>query len=97
MTLKLASVLMALERLEGIETWPLLSREENAFDTAFPSSLSLSKDMASLKNWWKNRFLRILLCFILPGFGSMIGTWVGGVKIISSISGILKNLLHSLF
>jgi pheromone shutdown-related protein TraB len=42
-------------------------------------------DMGSLRGWWRNKLLRILLAFILPGFGSMIGTWVGGVKILSNI------------
>jgi pheromone shutdown-related protein TraB len=42
-------------------------------------------DMASLRGWWRNKLLRVLLAFILPGFGSMIGTWVGGVKILSNL------------
>jgi pheromone shutdown-related protein TraB len=42
-------------------------------------------DMGSLRGWWRNKLLRVLLAFILPGFGSMIGTWVGGVKILSNI------------
>jgi pheromone shutdown protein TraB len=43
--------------------------------------------MATFAGWWKNKLLRVFLAFLLPGFGSMIGTWVGGVEIIS-------NLLH---
>ncbi len=42
-------------------------------------------DMNSLGGWWQNRLLRVLLAFILPGFGSMIGTWIGGYEIISNI------------
>ena len=42
-------------------------------------------DMNSLGGWWRNRLLRVLLAFILPGFGSMIGTWIGGYEIISNI------------
>ena len=42
-------------------------------------------DMASLTGWWKNRLLRVFLAFMLPSFGSMIGTWIGGVKILSNL------------
>lgn len=42
-------------------------------------------DMATFGGWWKNRLLRVLLTFILPAFGSMIGTWVGGYAIINNL------------
>lgn len=42
-------------------------------------------DMATARGWWKNRLLRVFLAFILPGFGSMIGTWIGGYEIISNL------------
>ncbi|MDZ7641989.1 MAG: hypothetical protein U5J62_08215 [Desulfurivibrio sp.] len=42
-------------------------------------------DMNSFRGWWRNRLLRVFLAFMLPGLGSMIGTWIGGVEIISSI------------
>jgi len=45
------------------------------------------EDMATLTGWWKNKLLRVFLAFLLPGLGSMIGTWIGGVEIIS-------NLIH---
>jgi len=48
---------------------------------------TVTEDMATFAGWWKNKLLRVFLAFLLPGFGSMIGTWVGGVEIIS-------NLLH---
>lgn len=44
-------------------------------------------DIGTVKGWWKNRLLRVFLVFILTGFGSAIGTWVGGYK-------IFKNLFH---
>ncbi len=44
-----------------------------------------SKDITSLKGWWSNRLLRVFLAFVLPGLGSMIGTWLGGYKIFSSL------------
>jgi pheromone shutdown-related protein TraB len=42
-------------------------------------------DMSTAKGWWKNRLLRVFLAFILPGVGSMIGTWIGGYEIISNL------------
>lgn len=43
------------------------------------------EDMSTLTGWWKNKLLKIFLAFLLPGIGSMIGTWVGGYKIISNL------------
>jgi pheromone shutdown-related protein TraB len=48
---------------------------------------TVTDDMATFAGWWKNKLLRVFLAFLLPGFGSMIGTWIGGVEIIT-------NLLH---
>jgi len=48
---------------------------------------TVAEDMATFTGWWKNKLLRVFLAFLLPGFGSMIGTWIGGVEII-------KNLFH---
>jgi pheromone shutdown-related protein TraB len=42
-------------------------------------------DIGSLKKWWQNRLLRVFLAFILPGLGSVAGTWLGGYKIVSNI------------
>lgn len=42
-------------------------------------------DMTTFKGWWRNKLLKVLMAFILPGFGSMIGTWVGGAKIVSNL------------
>ncbi len=46
---------------------------------------SAVKDMATLKGWWKNRLLKVFTAFLLPGIGSMIGTWLGGYRIISNL------------
>ncbi len=46
---------------------------------------SAIKDMATIKGWWKNRLLKVFLAFLLPGIGSMIGTWLGGYRIISNL------------
>lgn len=46
---------------------------------------TVADDVRSLKGWWRNRLLRIFLAFILPGIGSMIGTWLGGYEIFSNL------------
>ena len=45
------------------------------------------EDIASFKGWWKNRLLRVFLVFLLTGFGSAIGTWVGGYEIFKNLVG----------
>ena len=46
---------------------------------------SVTEDVVSLKMWWKNRLLKILLVFILSGLGSALGTYVGAYKIIGNL------------
>jgi pheromone shutdown-related protein TraB len=48
---------------------------------------TVGEDMSTITGWWRNKLLRVFLAFLLPGFGSLIGTWIGGVEIIS-------NLMH---
>ncbi len=43
------------------------------------------EDMTSLTKWWQNRLLKVFLAFILPGIGSMVGTWIGGVEIVRNL------------
>jgi pheromone shutdown-related protein TraB len=43
------------------------------------------EDMSKISRWWKNRLLKVFLAFMLPGFGSMIGTWIGGYEILSTL------------
>jgi pheromone shutdown-related protein TraB len=43
------------------------------------------EDMACLRGWWRNKLLRILLAFLLPSLGSIIGTWIGGIEILSNL------------
>jgi pheromone shutdown-related protein TraB len=45
----------------------------------------LADDAASLRSWWSNRLLRIMLVFILTTLGSLIGTYVGGYRIFSNL------------
>jgi pheromone shutdown-related protein TraB len=46
---------------------------------------SVGDEIATLKGWWSNRLLRILLTFILTTLGSAIGTWVGGSVIVTNL------------
>ena len=46
---------------------------------------NVSEDINKPKLWWQNKLLRILLVFILSGLGSVLGTYVGAYKIISSL------------
>jgi pheromone shutdown-related protein TraB len=42
-------------------------------------------DMSKIPRWWQNRLLKVFLAFMLPGFGSMVGTWIGGYEIFSTL------------
>jgi pheromone shutdown-related protein TraB len=46
---------------------------------------TVPEDMSTLTGWWKNKLLRVFLAFLLPGFGSMIGSLVGGYEIITNL------------
>jgi len=43
------------------------------------------EDMGTVRGWWSNKLLKVLLAFFLPGFGSMIGTWIGAAEIVSNL------------
>lgn len=49
----------------------------------------LSTDAGSLKGFYKNRVLKVLLVFILSSLGSSVGTFVSGADIISKLSSII--------
>jgi pheromone shutdown protein TraB len=46
---------------------------------------TVTEDAGSFPRWWRNRLLRVLLAFVFPTFGSLIGTYVGGAEIISNL------------
>lgn len=46
---------------------------------------AIGNDISTLTGWWKNKLLRVFLVFLLTGFGSSIGTWVGGYRIVSNL------------
>jgi pheromone shutdown-related protein TraB len=46
---------------------------------------TIAEDIAIPGRWWKSRLLRVFLAFLLPTIGSIIGTWVGGTRIVSNL------------
>jgi pheromone shutdown-related protein TraB len=46
---------------------------------------TVAEDIAIPRRWWQSRLLRIFLAFLLPTIGSVIGTWVGGTRIVSNL------------
>ena len=55
---------------------------------------SVMDDVSSLKGFYKNRLLRVLLVFFLSSIGSSIGTFVGGSSIVVSIVSFFKGLFN---
>jgi pheromone shutdown-related protein TraB len=48
---------------------------------------SALEDIATASGMWRNRLLRVLLVFTLSTLGGIIGVWVGGARLISSVFG----------
>ena len=46
---------------------------------------TVAEDIALPRKWWKSRLLRVFLAFLLPTIGSIIGTWVGGTRIVANL------------
>lgn len=53
---------------------------------------NIMDDAGSIKGFYKNRLLRVLLVFFFSSLGSSIGTFVGGSSIVLGIADFLKNL-----
>ena len=53
---------------------------------------TMMDDVSSVKGFYKNRLLRVLLVFFLSSLGSSIGTFVGGSSIVVSIVSFFKGL-----
>jgi pheromone shutdown-related protein TraB len=48
---------------------------------------SALEDIGTASGLWRNRLLRVLLVFTLSTLGGIIGTWVGGARLLSSVFG----------
>lgn len=46
---------------------------------------AVTEDAGKFQGWWRNRLLRVLLAFVFPTCGSLVGTYVGGAEIISNL------------
>ncbi|MGD9851039.1 MAG: TraB/GumN family protein [Nitrospirales bacterium] len=46
---------------------------------------TVAEDIAVPRKWWSSKLLRVFLAFLLPTIGSIIGTWVGGTRIVSNL------------
>ncbi|MGP1587136.1 MAG: TraB/GumN family protein [Treponemataceae bacterium] len=53
---------------------------------------NLMQDSLTLKGFYRNRILRVLLVFILSSLGSSIATFVAGIDIIAKLTEIAGNL-----
>ncbi len=60
-----------------METWLRPPRVREIHD--------VGTDAILIRKWWTNRTLRILLIFFLSGFGSILGTWIGGLEIMTNV------------
>lgn len=49
---------------------------------------TLQQDVQSIKGFYRNRILRVLLVFILSSIGSSLGTFIGGADVIRTFSEI---------
>ncbi len=46
---------------------------------------TVAEDLASPRRWWGNKLLRVFLTFVLTTIGSLVGSAVGGGKILTSL------------
>ncbi len=53
----------------------------------------LSEDAGSLKGWYKNRILRVLLVFLLSSLGSSLGTFISGAGLLVSVTAFFDKIV----
>ncbi len=49
--------------------------------------MALRDDVQTVGGWWRNRVARTLLNFFLTSFGTAIGVWTGGAKMLNTLLG----------
>ena len=67
-----------------IETWV---RRPTVADFA-----RLRDDVSTVKGWWRNRVARVLLNFFLTSFGTMIGVYLAGWRMVERLWHMLERL-----
>lgn len=50
---------------------------------------TLTDDAASIKGWYRNRLLKVLVVFLLSSVGSSVGTFVAGAGLIKGLADVL--------
>ena len=49
--------------------------------------LSLRDDAQTVRGWWRNRVSRVLLNVLLTNFGTALGVWLGGARMLGRLLG----------
>ncbi|MDV6344704.1 TraB/GumN family protein [Nitrosomonas sp. Is37] len=86
LTAFLAAPITSLDPTTGVGMYTALAEAYLRKPTVGDFS-RLRSDTTSLKGWWHNQVTRILLIFLLSSFGSAIGTYIAGFKILELITG----------
>jgi pheromone shutdown protein TraB len=47
--------------------------------------LDLRHDTGTLKGWWRNRFARVIVNFVLTNTGTALAVWIAGAKLIHGV------------
>ncbi len=51
----------------------------------YQDMLDLRTDTSTLKGWWRNRFARVFVNFVLANTGTSIAAWVAGAKLLHGL------------
>jgi pheromone shutdown protein TraB len=51
----------------------------------YQDMLDLRHDTGTLKGWWRNRFARVIVNFVLTNSGTALAVWAAGVKLVHGI------------
>jgi pheromone shutdown protein TraB len=51
----------------------------------YQDMLDLRHDTGTLQGWWRNRFARVIVNFVLTNTGTALAVWVGGAKLVHGI------------
>jgi pheromone shutdown-related protein TraB len=51
----------------------------------YQDMLDLRHDTGTLKGWWRNRFARVIVNFVLTNTGTALAVWIAGAKLIHGV------------
>lgn len=49
--------------------------------------MAMRDDVQTMRGWWRNRVVRVLLNFFLTSLGTAIGVWTGGLRMLGRLVG----------